>query len=95
MIEEQKHYGVVRIARYLRFVKAEKFASGKILDGGYSDGAFFSLFRECDDIIGIDTDNGKLETAQKFERLFMAMQQTCLSIMKPLILRLLWRASST
>ena len=42
-MEEQKRYGVVGISRYLRFAKAKKFARGKILEVGCSDGVFLYL----------------------------------------------------
>jgi len=43
-MEGQKHYGVIGINRYLRLAKAKRFATGRILDIGCSDGAFLSLF---------------------------------------------------
>lgn len=72
MMEEQKYYRFVGIGRYLRFAKAKKFAMGKILNVGFSDGVSLSLFGDKDDIVGIDIDKNRLEIAKKFGKVIYA-----------------------
>lgn len=71
-MERQKHYGLIGINRYLRFRKAKKFATGRTLDVGCSDGAFLSLFGESNDVIGIDVSKGRLEIAKTFGKVICA-----------------------
>lgn len=66
-MQKKTHTGLMGLTRRERLLLTKKYAHGKILDLGCSDGALLSLFKKSQ-IIGVDFDPQRVKIAKKYGR---------------------------